>query len=140
LSRHLLTLPKAQREIGMAGDNRGRNLKRLLFAREKATGQQIMVRWRKRGTTRTEYRVTMSALRRHCPELFPGKVDDLSRHFREYLLKIDERIAVIVADHVAEHVEPRLDELWRRDETIARQVEDGLKSLSDSLIPKRKAG
>jgi hypothetical protein len=72
---------------------------------------------------RRHYRVTLGALRKAFPELFSSNVDTLRDRFSEYLSTIDQKISERVAIHVTEHVEPRLDELWERDEQIAGQVD-----------------
>lgn len=115
----LLTLPDAQQRLGMAG-GRGRRLRRLLLAREAETGKRIMIRLP--GGRRQNKRVTWSLLRKHCPELFESKVQQLERDMRGYLDAIDAKIIESVSAHVTDHVEPRLDELWQRDEVIAESV------------------
>jgi hypothetical protein len=115
----LLTLPDAQQRLGMAG-GRGRRLKRLLLAREAEAGKRIMIRLS--GGRRPKPRVTWSLLRKHCPELFESKVQQLERDMRGYLDAIDAKISESVAAHMTDQVEPRLDELWQRDEVIAESV------------------
>lgn len=120
VSENLLSLDQAAGKLGWEGAHRRRRLKRLLFARERQTKKPIMTRLG--SAKKPAYRVTMSALRKHTPELFKSKVDDLAENFRNYLSTIDDRIAEVVTGHVTEHVEPRLQELWERDEKIAEQV------------------
>lgn len=121
VSGHVLSLPRAQREIGWGGGNGGRRLKRYVLKREKAIGKRILIRVG--GVDAPPYRVTLSALRRYCPELFGLETSDgNAAAFREYIRGIDQRICEKVAEHVAEHVEPRLDELWERDEQIMGNV------------------
>ena len=120
MSESLLSLDQAAGKLGWEGAHRRRRLKRLLFARERQSKVAIMTRLG--SVKKPAYRVTMSALRRHTPELFKSKVDELADNFRVYLSTIDERIAEVAAAHVSEHVEPRLLELWERDEKIAEQV------------------
>lgn len=115
-----MTWERAAEKLGWSGSGRGRRLKRLVFSREEKTGKRIATRV---GTSRRPaYKVSLSALRRHLPELFKSKVDELEAIVSGYLAGIDERIAGKVADHVDEYVEPRLDELWERDEKIAGQI------------------
>lgn len=117
----LLTLGQAQKRLGMRG-TRGLRLKAHLLAREKKAGVEII--HRRHNGRRTHYRVTMSALRRHCPELFPSAVDELQRGFRTYLTEIDERIASVADERISTSVNPKLQELWDRDEKIARNLKD----------------
>ncbi len=121
MRKQLLTLAEAQREIGWNGP-RGRRLKRYLDKREKKLGKRIMLRMGPKSGTGCRYGVTMSALRRWCPELFAEELG--ASTFREYIKGIDERIGSIVARQVADHVEPRLEELWRRDETLANNINE----------------
>lgn len=115
-----MTWDRAAGSLGWVGRGRARRLKRIVFARERDTGKRIATRM---GSSRKPaYKVSLSALRRHLPELFKSKVDELETIVTGYLAGIDERIAGKVADHVEEYVEPRLDELWQRDEKIAGQV------------------
>ena len=74
----LLTLDQAAARVGLTDTRRYRaggrtrraeELLRAIEAREQP-GQPIAVR--KRGPKRTTIRVTLHALREHCPELFPG--------------------------------------------------------------------
>ena len=115
----LLSLPDAQRRLGMPGPH-GRRLKRLLLAKEAQAGKRIMIRLS--GGRRPKPRVTWSLLRKHCPELFESKVQQLERDMRSYLDAIDAKIIESVSAHVTDHVEPRLEELWQRDEVIAESV------------------
>jgi hypothetical protein len=119
--REPLTWDRAAASVGWEGKGRARRLKRLVFAREREKGNRIATRYGKGRKQRTK--VSLSALRKHCPELFRSKVEDLADNLKAYLSEIDERIAAGAAQHVAEYVEPRLDELWLRDEKIANQVE-----------------
>lgn len=118
----LLSFRKAAERIGWKGRAGEYKLLRVVFSKEKESGKQIATRFR--GPKKTNCRVTISALRRHCPELFKSKVDELSENMRDYLHSIDTRIAEAAAAHVARHVEPRLDELWGRDEVIADKVDE----------------
>jgi hypothetical protein len=121
VSGHVLSLPRAQREVGWGNASGGRRLKRYLLKREKALGRRIMIRVG--GVDAPPYRVTLSALRRYCPELFGGETTPQNAAlFREYIRGIDQRICEKVAEQIAEHVEPRLDELWERDEQIMGNV------------------
>lgn len=116
-----MTLPQAEKWLGMRVTARGRGLKRILENIEKNTGKQIIIRagGKARGV---RYCVTRSSLRRHCRHMVPSKVDELRDKFGQFLKEIDERIENTVAEHVAELIEPQLDELWERDETTAEAV------------------
>lgn len=115
----LLTFSQAQQALGMKGPG-GRRLKRMVLARERSSGKRIAIRC---GTKKPTYKVTMSALRKHLPHLFErSKVQTLGRDMQEYLDAIDDVIADRVWVHITDQVEPRLEELWERDETIALNV------------------
>jgi len=107
----------------------------LLFARERQTKKRIMTRLG--GDQRAKYRVTVSALRRSCPELFKSKVQDLQDNLKGFLASIDQRISEGVVSHVATEVEPRLQELWERDEQLAGNIEQVAKrvALLSAAIP-----
>lgn len=113
----LLTFAAAQREIGIAGPG-GRRLKRYVLRREKQIGKQIAIRT---GTRRVTYKVSIAALRKHCPALFTDS-NALEREFKKHLKAIDDKIQERVIDHISEHVDPKIDELWQRDEIIANNV------------------
>jgi len=134
LGEELLTLPQAQSRLKMKGP-RGLRLKRYLLAKEKRTGKQIMQRLG--GGKRASYRVTMSLLRKHCPELFKSKVDELQSNFRRYLSHIDARIREHAAEYVAEHVDPRLQELWQRDEMLAENLDELGKRVAEIVGTKK---
>lgn len=135
-----MTWDRAAGNLGWMGRGRARRLKRMVFARERETGKRIATRM---GTKRKPaYKVSLSALRRHLPELFKSKVDELEAVVTGYLAGIDERIAGKVADHVDEYVEPRLDELWQRDEKIAGQVMGlaaGVEALSKVVMSRPRS-
>lgn len=115
---------QAAAELKWTGRHRGRRLKHYVLRREKQTGEKIALRV---GTPRKPaYRVTMGALHQYCSELFEkkSKVDSLQAVMTAHLKQIDERIAMGVAEHVEDFVEPRFQELWERDEKIAEQVSE----------------
>lgn len=130
-TERLLTPAEVERAIGF-GDGRGRKLVRLIRKREQKLGVQILhVR---SGPQRRRYRVAMAALRSHLPELFRergSQVDGLDAAMREFLDDIDDRIANGIVKHHEAHVEPRLTELWERDEKIARNVIELTKRVRD---------
>jgi hypothetical protein len=136
MSQHLMSFAQAAASLGWSGSKRARGLRlmRLVMAREREIGRRIATRIP--NASRTNYRVTLSVLRRHLPSLFKSKVDELGENMRGYLAAIDEKIAEAAAEHVSEYVEPRLQELWDRDEHLAERVNDlGLrvKLLADRL-------
>lgn len=117
--RELLTFRKMAARLGW-GESRAaaRKLARAIHARERETGKQIATR-----TTGGHKRITESALTRWMPELRRSKVDELAANFRSYLTDIDAKIAEGAAAYIAENVDPRLDELFERDETIAKNLD-----------------
>lgn len=117
-----MTFPQAQKVLGMKGP-RGLRLKRYVLNREREIGKKI-ARRNSSAKYGVRYTITMTALRRYCPDLFPSKVDELRRTFDAYIDSIDGKIEERVTAHVSEHVDPRLDELWQRDEIIAKSVTD----------------
>jgi len=92
-------------------------LKRAVLTRERELGKRIATR------TGGHHRITESALTRWMPELRRSKVDELAANFRSYLTDIDARISEGAADYVAKNVDPRLDELWARDEKLAENLD-----------------
>lgn len=115
-----MTLPEAVKRLNFPGDRRA--LLRVLVAKERASGVRFLIR--EGGAKRTLHKVTMTAIRRHAADLLPSKVDLLKRDFGAYLKAIDDRIAEGAARHVERYVDPRLAELWERDETIAESVDE----------------
>ena len=114
-----MTLRQAEAWLALKPSARGRRLKRILMAVERKTGRVVMTRLGERGM-----RVTRSALRRFCRHLIPSHVDELRERFAEFLRGIDARIEASVAEHVAEHVEPEFDRLWRADEIQAAAIKE----------------
>jgi hypothetical protein len=120
MSRELLSWKRATVELQWpdgGSDAAGRRLKRLVFARERQTGKQIATRMGE--GSRTRPLVTMSAIMRHMPELRRSRVDRLAEAIKEYTDDTDRRVVTIFAEQMAESVEPRLDELYDRDEKLA---------------------
>lgn len=124
----LLTFDEAAKRLKWEGRWRGLRLKRACFARERELKRRFVTRL---GSSRMpSYKITLSALRRAFPELFASKVDSLQANFKNYLLAIDARISERVATHVDEHVEPKIQELWERDERIAGTVDELAKRVA----------
>ena len=117
----LLTFREAAAWLGW-GNSRaaGLRLKRRVIAKEKALKRALIVRIE--GPERESRRVTRSMLRTHMREVLPSKVDELKRDFGRHLATLDERIRMASSAFVAQQVEPRLSELWQRDEQIAESV------------------
>lgn len=117
--RDLLTFRKMAGRLGW-GPTRaaGIRLARAVRDRERELGKRIATR-----TAGGHQRITESALTRYMPELRRSKVDELAANFRSYLTDIDAKIAEGAAAYVAENVDPRLDELWARDETLAKNLD-----------------
>lgn len=122
----LLTVPQASRAIDpdcKELDSRGQMLGRLIAAAEKRAGVTIGVFIERKARRRRK--VTLGQLRRHLPELFPpSSVSAVERTLRTYLAGIDQRIAEKCAEQIARDVDPRLDELWGRDEKLAQGLLD----------------
>jgi len=112
----------------------GRKLKRRVLARERALRRRIAVRLD--GAKAPKHRLTRSLVMRYLPELRRSIVDELSSSLKSYLDEIDERIEDRTAAYVSEHVDPRLEQLWERDERIAKAV-DELKMRVRRLVEKR---
>lgn len=124
----LRTLGEAQELIEFEStDTKGRLLREELRTRERQLGLTIMSR-RKRGK-RTTYRVTIAAIRQHCPDLIPSKADELLKEARGYLSDIDQRIDDRVAEQITERVNPRFEKLERTVERTAETVRDMSSSL-----------
>src|SRR5678815_4426483 len=122
VSQELLTWREATRALGWSDggtEAAGRRLKDKVLAREAVTHKQIATRDR---GNRPMW-VTMSAIMRHMPELRRSRVDALSKALFEYNAESDKRIANAIEAKLSESVEPRLEELWQRDEKLAVEVE-----------------
>lgn len=117
------TLAEAQRLIEFESeDKQGRALKRELLNREAQLGVKIMTRSRRR--SKTTHRVTLAAIRKHCPDLMPSRADELLKEARAYLSGIDERIDHRVANQIAARVEPKIRRLERDRDRVAETVRD----------------
>lgn len=119
--------------------SRGRPLYRLLIAKEKKHGQQIMIRVEARGGGDREHcKITIAALRKWCPEVFRSKGEDFAKDIKAYVLAIEGRIKTSVAQQVAVATQPKIDELWARDEQLGNDI----KQLKDTLsqLVKQKDG
>lgn len=124
MSQELLTWREATTALGWTDggtEAAGRRLRDKVLAREAQTGRQIATR--SLGARPKPMWVTMSAIMRHMPELRRSRVDSLSKALAEYNAESDKRIARAIESKLAESVEPRLEELWQRDEKLAVEVE-----------------
>lgn len=124
MSRNLLTWRKATIELqfeGAGSEAAGRRLKKAVLAREVQLGKQIATRLG--SGPRPKMRITLSAVMRWLPELRRSRVDRLSDALREFNADTDRRVTEIVTEQLAESVEPRLEELWQRDEKLAIEFE-----------------
>lgn len=122
VSQELLTWREATSALGwIDGGTRAasRRLRDKVLAREAQTGKQIATR----DKGQRPMWVTLSAIMRHMPELRRSRVDSLSKALAEYNVEADKRIASAIESKLAESVEPRLEELWQRDEKLAEEVE-----------------
>ena len=127
----LLTWREAAQELGW-GDSRaaGLRLQHAVLTQERLKRIRIATRVQPRGTgCKPHCRITLSALRRHLPELKASAVDELSRNLRKHLTELDRRIAARCTEHINAKLEPRLKELWDRDEQLAQAITELSKRL-----------
>jgi len=115
--RDYLTPDQAAESLGWKGRKRGERLLRVMRAKEKRLGREIMVRLRK--NIRTNYRLTEPMLKRWCPELYIDTTTDLVAGIGKQLSRLDERIEAIVDERVA----PQLEELHAADAANAAATE-----------------
>lgn len=124
VSRELLTWREATSKLGWPDggtDAAGRRLKRVVLAREVQSGRQIATRTG--SGPAPQLRVTVGAVLRHLPELRRTRFDRFQANMTKLDTGITGRVSGIVADQLAELVDPRLDELWERDEVLAQEQE-----------------
>lgn len=116
-----LTLSRASDRLGWKGspDARAKRLMRVLEAKERLKGIEIIVRGIGPNGGPT-YRVTMRVLRRHCREFFVRGADEVAKDFKAYLERIDERID----DRIDVMVTPQLEELRAVDEELFIQLKE----------------
>ena len=106
----LLSLADAAHLVGLGGKEPGRRLREYVQDKERRERRRILIR---RGSTRMpRYSVTLTRLRRHCPELFdePGEAE---RVIKQYM-----------REHQQKHVEleEQVDELQQRVAGIEQAV------------------
>lgn len=122
MSQELLTWREATSALGWIDggtEAAGRRLKDKVLTRETQSGKQIATR----DKGQRPMWVTVSAIMRHMPELRRSRVDQLSKALAAYNAETDRRVAEAIEAKLAESVEPRLEELWQRDEKLALEVE-----------------
>ncbi len=122
MSQELLTWREATARLGWidgGSEAAGRRLKDKILAREVASGKQIATR----DKGQRPMWVTMSAVIRHMPELRRSRVDSLSKALAAYNAETDRRIEEAIEAKLAESIDPRLEELWQRDEKLALEIE-----------------
>jgi len=146
----LMTLDQMAETLGWKDDApvlpgrlspRSRRLLRYLRQRERQTGAALLLS-HGRGKGR-RHRVSEPQLRRHCPELFGSRVDDLRVEMTKHLLavqeNIDRRAAEVAARVVRDEVDPKLRTLWERDEKLAEELlrlGASVSELSESIVSK----
>lgn len=111
-----ISLPEARKRIGY---RKGwRSLLNYLLARELSAGVHFVDR--QRGRRRTRYRVTIAAIRAHCPELVPGEPkastpDGIEvNKMREALDLLDDKIVDLADERIRRRVEPKICALSSR--------------------------
>lgn len=122
MSQELLTWREATSALGWSDggtEAAGRRLKDKVLAREAVSGKQIATR----DKGKRPMWVTIGAIMRHMPELRRSRVDALSKALAEYNAEADRRIANAIEAKISESVDPRLEELWQRDEKLAVEIE-----------------
>ena len=72
-----------------------RGLLRGLLARERVTGAQILTRFG--GTKRARYKISLSAIETHCPELIPvrTRIEAVASAVRGELEDLSERVSLL---------------------------------------------
>jgi hypothetical protein len=87
-----MSLAKAAKKLGYVGSPRyiARQLKRSIVAKERRIKKQIMLRTGSEGTG-ARYEVTMWALQKHMPELFPRR-DELVERLQKVIAVLNDRI------------------------------------------------
>jgi hypothetical protein len=99
-----ITPDQAAELLGWEGEHRAKRLLRVMLAKERLRGRDIMVRAGGKGSGR-RYLLTEGMLRRHCPELFLSTPEQLVADVRRHLKGIDGRVEAIVDERMAPEVE-----------------------------------
>jgi hypothetical protein len=126
-----MSLDMAAQVLGWSGGKRGERLQRVLMAKERRLGREILAHNGIVGRGR-RYGITMAMLRRYCPEMFLRPPSELFADLKRHLHAIDERVSDIVETQVA----PQLEELRAADEEIAKHVgklRDEVESIKKKL-------
>lgn len=113
-----LALDQGAELLGWVGSKRSERLLRVIVAKERRLGREIVPRLGGSGSG-VRYGLTEQILRRHFAELFMSTPDELMKRLGPALGRLDERIEVIVDERLA----PQIEELRCADQLIARSVE-----------------
>ena len=141
VAAQLLSLPAASRALGLE-DAKGRRLRRVLIAHERASGTRVGVRLG--DGPRTAWRVSLAAarevLRSHGLLEGGDRLDRLGREVRANLAGLDERI-----DARAEAVATRVvgsarRDLEARDEQVMAEVVEVSRALRRVAVAAGVAG
>ncbi len=109
MPRTYLTPDQAAELLGWEGKERAKRMLRVMLAKERALGRQIM--HRQGGSGRgARYGLTEAMLHRHCQELFLATHDELLGEVRHQL----GSIKATVVDKILELVAPELKQLRKR--------------------------
>jgi hypothetical protein len=124
MSRYL-TLDQGAELLGWVGEKRRDRLLRIIVAKEKRLGHELVPRLGGDGTG-VRYGLTEQILRRYFAEMFLTTPDELIERLGPALGRLDERIEVIVDERLA----PQIEELRCSDALLARSVERVEKRVS----------
>lgn len=119
----LVTMREAARRLGL-GDSRSaeRRLRRRVLQVERSTGRTLIIP----GAVARAPCITVAAIRSACAEFKASRVEDMVRLAKEQVEQMVERE---VGSQITERIEPRLRELWIRDEKIAETMIQALRRL-----------
>lgn len=132
-------------KLGMGTDDAaGRRLKRLVVAKERATGAAIAVRGD--GNERPLRGVTMAALQQNMPELIPASLgangdtkSALVAEARAYLAEFDERTRRVARGEaeaaIGELVQPQIDDLRSSNNQALELCRDIAQRLANTTPP-----
>jgi hypothetical protein len=136
-----LTFPAAAKEIGWKPDAKGdyraagRRLLRLAL-RAEGDGKQFIIR----DAGGRPYKVTLGALGRFLPECLPSRVDVIAATLRPLFEEVERRTVEIVDERIQLQIEPELQRLFNRDEELARQLENVMRSVASLSAAAKRAG
>jgi hypothetical protein len=118
VARKYLSPDQAAASLGWVGRERGRRLVRIMRAKERRLGREIMVR--RGGEQRTRFLLTMPMLEHYCRELFLRTPDELVDRLRPALQHLEDRVEAIVDERVG----PQLEELRVADDFQSRAIQN----------------